>query len=264
MPHDPDHPRPPRPAWTQPHEPWRGPVIGVVRTPYGDKFGAPRQPGLATAAEGRIVLRPPFDREEALRGLDQCTHLWLIYGFHRVAVPDETARLTVRPPRLGGNERLGVFATRSPFRPHPLGLSVVRLLSVHPGREGSNGQRGHLHVAGVDLVDGTPLLDIKPYLPWADSVADARCAWAPAEPVGLADAHYSMTPNAEAELRRVELRRPGFAELLEQTLRADPRPSYHAAQSSRVYRLTLDGVQVGWRVDESGIQIVEASGEGAG
>ncbi len=256
----------PRPADADPPRPpdtWQGPVIGVVRTPYDAKFGAPRQPGLAPAAEGRIHLHPPFDRQEALRGLEQCSHLWLIYGFHQVppVTDDGASRLTVRPPRLGGNERVGVFATRSPFRPHPIGLSVVRLLSLHPGRDGRHKPCGHLRVAGVDLVDGTPLLDIKPYLPWADAIPDAHCHWAGTEPEGLVGAGYEVSPPAAAALARIAARRPGFAALLEQTLRADPRPSYHVPipEPDRRWRMTLDGVEVGWRVDGSGIHVDELS-----
>ena len=240
---------------------WSGPVIGVVQTPFAEKFGAPRQAGVVPAAEGWVRLHPPYDRQEALVGLEQCSHLWLLYGFNRVSAATE-ASLTVRPPRLGGNRRLGVFATRSPFRPHPVGLSAVRLLAVHPGRAGRSPHPGHLHVAGVDLVDGTPLLDIKPYLPWADALKDARCGWADDRPTGLVDLPLRFSDAAKRELEACEKFHSGFRVLLQQTLCADPRPSYQNHQDGRDYGMALAGIHVRWRVYSEAILVLElAAGE---
>lgn len=151
-------------------------VIATLRTCYTDKFGVPRQSGLAPAAWGVIEFEPEYRRAEAVRGIGEFSHVWLITRFHRVSEEPDT--LTVRPPRLGGNERRGVFATRSPFRPNRMGLSVVRLERVE--LEGENAPR--LFVTGVDLVDGTPILDIKPYVPYADSIAGARSSFAQRAP----------------------------------------------------------------------------------
>ena len=131
--------------------------IAYLRSPFADKFGVPRQGNLAPHVISDVVFEPAFSQAECLRGIEQFSHLWLIWGFHC----NEESRWhpTVRPPRLGGNERVGVFATRSPFRPNPLGLSVVRIVAVEPGVR--------LRVSGADMVDGTPIYDIKPYIPYA-------------------------------------------------------------------------------------------------
>jgi tRNA (adenine37-N6)-methyltransferase len=132
--------------------------IGIVHSPFKEKFGVPRQPGIATAARATLELLPPYDREEALEGLSGFSHVWLVFVFHATAA--QGWQPSVRPPRLGGNVRVGVFASRSMFRPNPIGLSVVELEGY--GREDG---RLVLHVKGADLIDGTPVLDIKPYIP---------------------------------------------------------------------------------------------------
>ncbi len=137
-------------------------TVAIAHTPFQEKFAIPRQPGLAPAARGRIVLQAPFDRPEALRGLELCSHIWLLFEFHQALPSADAARpptLQVRPPRLGGNKKIGVFASRSPYRPNRLGQSLVKLEAVR-GTE--------LWVSGIDLLDGTPIVDIKPYLPYAD------------------------------------------------------------------------------------------------
>jgi tRNA-Thr(GGU) m(6)t(6)A37 methyltransferase TsaA len=140
--------------------------IGIARTPFTDKFGIPRQPGLADAP-GRIVLNPPFARPEAFAGLDGFSHVWLLWVFHEDCL---TAgwRPSVRPPRLGGKQKVGVFASRAPYRPNPIGLSAV---AQHGLKRGPDGLA--LTVSGVDLLDGTPILDIKPYVPYADALPGA-------------------------------------------------------------------------------------------
>ncbi len=139
--------------------------IGIVRSCFREKFGIPRQPGLAPAARATLELLPPHNQPAAVRGLEDFSHVWLVFVFH--GVPASRWQPTVRPPRLGGNRRLGVFATRSPFRPNPIGLSVVALDRIVTGQG-----RVALHLSGVDVLDGTPVLDIKPYLPYADRVPD--------------------------------------------------------------------------------------------
>ena len=146
--------------------------IAITRSCFRDKFGVPRQPGLTRFAHADLIIQPPFDREDAFRGLETASHLWLTFQFHE-AVRAEW-RPVVRPPRLGGNKKMGVFASRSPFRPNSLGLSVVR----NEGLERDADGRLVLRIRDHDLIDGTPVLDIKPYLPFADSVPGATLGWA--------------------------------------------------------------------------------------
>ena len=152
-------------------------VIARVHSDFSSKFGVPRQSGLVEDLESTLVFEPEFRSEDALRGLEDFSHLWLVWVFHQAARGEWSP--TVRPPRLGGNARLGVFATRSPFRPNPIALSAVRLAGV----ERTAGQGTVLRLRGADLVDGTPVLDIKPYLPYADCVPGALGGFA-AAPAG--------------------------------------------------------------------------------
>ena len=192
--------------------------VAVIRTPFPSKFGVPRQSGLAPSP-GRVVLEPPFRAPEALRGIEGFSHLWLIWGFSQA--PYAPGTLTVRPPRLGGNERVGVFASRSPFRPNSLGLSCVRLLRVEHGAPDGPA----LLVEGADLADGTPIYDIKPYLPFADSVPGASGGYA-AERFGedLRVVFACDTAAVPAETLSV----------LTAVLAQDPRPHYQD-DPARVY-----------------------------
>ena len=217
--------------------------IGHIRSPYREKFGVPRQSGLVADAEAILVLEPPFHRPEALMGLEDFSHVWLIWRFHQVVREDQDFRPTVRPPRLGGNRRFGVFATRSPYRPNHLGLSAVKLLTVEP-------KACRLVLGGVDLVDGTPIYDIKPYVPYADAVAEASGGFADRAPdEGLV---VSFSSQAQAALvGRERLRR-----LIRQTLALDPRPAFHE-DSRRVYVMALEEVEVRWRVIDHGAWVLE-------
>lgn len=193
-----------------------GAPIGLIRSPYREKFAIPRQPGLARLP-AVLELHPPFDRPEAVRGLDGFSHVWLIFVFHATAA--QGWKPTVRPPRLGGNARLGVFATRSTFRPNPLGLSVVELAGVRAGADGV-----FLDLLGADLLDGTPVLDVKPYLPYADAIPDARAGYAPGPPpVRLP---VSFAPAAEQVLAAHP--EPRLRDWLVEVLALDPRPAYRA------------------------------------
>ncbi|CAK8737618.1 hypothetical protein SODG_001341 [Sodalis praecaptivus] len=149
--------------------------IGVVRSPYKEKFTVPRQPGLVADGVGELHLLPPYNQAEAVRGLTEFSHIWLLFVFHQT--PEGSWRPTVRPPRLGGNSRMGVFATRSPFRPNPIGMSLVALEGIT-----LRGADVILRLGSLDLVDGTPVVDIKPYLPYAESLPDARAGFAQAAP----------------------------------------------------------------------------------
>ena len=215
-------------------------IIARIRTPFAEKFGVPRQSGLAPT-EGIIVFEPAFRRADAVRGLEGFSHLWLIWVFDRAV--RQSWSPTVRPPRLGGNQRMGVFATRSPFRPNPIGLSCVALSGVEP-----NTPDGPvLHVRGADLVDGTPILDIKPYLPYCDAKPDATGGFTD----GLSAKALTVDcPPALLE-RLPETDRPGLLAVLAN----DPRPRYQN-DSQRLYGLTYAGHNVTFRVEGDKVTVV--------
>lgn len=214
--------------------------LGHIRTPFPDKYGVPRQPGLVPAAIGRLELPPHL--ASAADGLEGVSHVWLLWWFHKV--PEGAGRNRVRPPRLGGNTKVGVLSTRSPFRPNPIGLSVCRLLGVHRDASGVR-----LELGGVDLVDGTPILDVKPYLPYVDIVPDATVDWVPGPPERLA---VRWTDAARVALGgRAEL-----GALIEQVLGLDPRPATHRGSHradgqdvARTYATRLMDVDVRWHVE---------------
>jgi len=246
--------------------------VAFFHSPLTSKFGIPRQSGLAPTLSGRIVLTPPYRHEEAIRGLEGFDYLWLIWEFSanvpsarprstksrllptglkkdasksRTSQPSTSHHLTVRPPRLGGNERVGVFASRSPFRPNGLGLSCVRLdhveITPHEGPV--------IHVLGADLMDGTPIYDIKPYVAYADAHSEARCGfvdtrqWQPLQVVIDAAVESRFSP---AEL-----------EALRAVLSQDPRPRYHDAPQ-RIYGMPFAGRDVKFRVEDGVVTVLDA------
>lgn len=210
--------------------------IGYIESDFPDKFGIPRQPGLASAAHAELILASPYDEPLAVRGLEAFSHLWLTFVFHHS--PERWTPL-VRPPRLGGNAKVGVFASRSTHRPNRLGLSLVELLEVDTRR----GVR--LVLGGCDLVSGTPVLDIKPYLPWVEARPEARAGYAPEAPPQL-EVHFS----AEAEAALDE-RDDGdsLRELIRQVLAQDPRPAYRQGIEERIYGVRLRDVDVRFQVE---------------
>lgn len=213
------------------------PAVGIVHSCFKEKFGIPRQPGLAPLACAQLELLPPYDDPAALEGLEGCSHLWLQFVFH--ANRRESWKPRVRPPRLGGNKQLGVFATRSPVRPAPIGLSVVRLERIRQDKG-----KVWLELAGVDLLDGTPVLDIKPYVPYVDRVDDAVNEFAPAAPALLPVAFSASVLEACADYHR----RCGLdlQSLLTQILQQDPRPSYQTLDPERIYGMALLDLDVRW------------------
>ena len=214
--------------------------IAHIETLYKSKFGVPRQAGLVSAP-ARVVFEPEYRVAEAVRGLEEFDYVWLLWQFHLTERQEWSP--TVRPPRLGGNKRVGVFATRSPFRPNPIGLSSVRLLKIAFEDDGPV-----LYVEGADLVDGTPVYDIKPYLPYTDSHPDARSGFAPARP----EASLRVDdPDGLIERLPEELRRP-----LVETLMNDPRPHYQH-DPERVYGMPFDRWEVHFRVDGDVLQVVD-------
>ncbi|WP_129138972.1 tRNA (N6-threonylcarbamoyladenosine(37)-N6)-methyltransferase TrmO [Modicisalibacter coralii] len=231
--------------------------IGRIASDYPDKFGIPRQPGLATEACAVLHLLPPYDDPLTVRGLERVSHLWLTFVFHRS--PERWTPL-VRPPRLGGNAKLGVFATRSTHRPNRLGLSLVELAGIE-----THGGGVRLLLRGHDLVDGTPVLDIKPYLPWAEARPEADAGFAPAPPP---QRPVRFTASAEASLAARDdgdsLRR-----LIIQVLAQDPRPAYRRGAETRIYGVALRDIDVRFRAltgleDEVLLEVVEIVTSGVG
>ncbi len=223
-------------------------TLGVIHSPYKEKFAIPRQPGLVTASRARLELLPPYDQPDVLRGIEQFSHLWLSFVFHQTM--DQGWHPTVRPPRLGGNERVGVFATRSTFRPNPLGLSVVELLGV--GRE-----RGKLwlDLGAVDLLDGTPVVDIKPYIPYADSLPHARGGFAPQAPTPPLTVRFS--PEAEQQLQPWRQAHPELRQLVSEVLAQDPRPAYKQGKpDDKVYGVRLFDLNVRFRIREPECEVL--------
>lgn len=207
--------------------------VGHVRSCFKEKFAIPRQPALASAARGCLELLAPYDRAEAVQGLEGVSHVWLLFMFHQAL--ETQPRLKVRPPRLGGNRSVGVFATRATHRPNGIGQSVVRLDRVEPGK---------LWLSGIDLLDGTPVIDIKPYVPYADQVPCAVNALAEAPPACIA-VGWSHQALEQAQAHEARLGEP-LVQLIEQCLAQDPRPAYQVPTPERHYGVKLWDVEVRW------------------
>ena len=217
-------------------------IIGCIHTDFTSKFGIPRQSGLVDELEATIIFEPEYRNPDALRGIEEYSHLWLIWQFSECADKEWTP--TVRPPRLGGNKRMGVFATRSPFRPNPLGLSSVRLIGVKKTTE----YGCVLRVAGADMLDGTPIYDIKPYLPYVDSHPDASNGFALDEKDGTLDVDFpddllKMIPSSKQKA-------------LIAVLSQDPRPGYQN-EPERVYGIEFAGFDVRFKVKNSTLTVIE-------
>lgn len=216
-------------------------IIARIRSDFPEKFGIPRQAGIVEQLRAKIVFEPQYRNPDALRGIEGFSHLWLIWQFSENLRSDWSP--TVRPPRLGGNTRMGVFATRSPFRPNGLGLSCVRLLGVEKDEK-----LGHcLIVAGADLMDGTPIFDIKPYVPYADCHSDAADGFAPDPGRKLRVEFSGDTLAAVPEDKR---------SALSGVLSADPRPSYQK-DPERVYNMDFAGMRVKFTVDGELLRVRE-------
>lgn len=217
-------------------------VIAHIRSDFSTKFGIPRQSGLVDELEASIVFEPEFRIPEALRELDGYSHIWLIWQFSECA--DKEWSPTVRPPRLGGNKRVGVFASRSPFRPNPIGLSCVKLNAI----EETENFGFILKVSGADLLDGTPIYDIKPYLPYVDSHPEATGGFALSQKEGTLDVEIS-----EELLNTVsEEKRNALIAVLSQ----DPRPQYQN-DAERIYGMDFAGYNIKFKVNESLLKVIE-------
>ncbi|SEQ44003.1 tRNA (N6-threonylcarbamoyladenosine(37)-N6)-methyltransferase TrmO [Basfia succiniciproducens] len=223
--------------------------IAIINTPYKEKFSVPRQPNLVPDGVGTVELLPPFNQPEAVRGLEAFSHLWLIFQFDKV--PQGKWQPTVRPPRLGGNRRIGVFASRSTHRPNPLGLSKVELRKI----EISNG-KVLLHLGSVDLVDGTPIFDIKPYIAYVDSESQAKSSFAQEKP--QAKLKVEFTPSIQNIIQKIEQKRPHFGRFLTDVIAQDPRPAYQAGKpSEREYGITLYEFNIRWRIRQNYADVAE-------
>lgn len=246
-------------------------VVATLRTPFVEKFGIPRQSGLIEEAEARVEFAPEFARADFVRGLEAFSHLWLVTWFHKS--PAWKGAATVRPPRLGGNDRVGVFASRSPNRPNPVGLSLVRLLSIETEPSLV------LRVAGIDAVDGTPVLDIKPYLPWCEALPDARADWAGGAPrvrdesavlippeiaARFLRGHVAMAasaggPDAPRANNRTGTGTPGMRTLalVRHLLRLDLQPAYQQ-EDGREYGMTVAGWNIRWKSVGETVEVIDA------
>lgn len=226
--------------------------IGFIRSCFKEKFGIPRQPGLLEAATGQLVLLPPYNSKEAVRALEEFSHVWIVFVFHALAPPKQ--KTTVRPPRLGGNRRLGVFATRSGFRPNPIGLSVVKLERISHGNAGCT-----LHLKGLDLLDGTPVLDVKPYLPYTDCLTTAAGGFAQEAPCDRNPLPVEFdSPALEYCLAREAADLPGLRAFITAMLTSDPRPAYYKKTSRRKrFGVKVFDLEVKWEVADEQIRVTE-------
>lgn len=216
-------------------------IIARIHTDFPDKFGVPRQSGIVPELTGRIVFEPAWRSADAVRGLEAFSHIWILWQFE--VGERKCPHATVRPPRLGGNLRMGVFATRSPFRPNPVGLSSVRLLRIeYTKKEGPV-----LYVSGIDMRDNTPVYDIKPYLPYTDSHPEAR--------EGFAAQNKEKRLAVEFPQALLEQVAPEKRQALLEVLAQDPRPSYQA-DPTRVYGMTFGGLNIRFTVDQTMLTVV--------
>ena len=220
--------------------------IAYIHSDFPDKFGIPRQSGLAASLKATVVFEPEFRSPEAFRGLEDYSHIWLIWGFSKNK--DSGWTPTVRPPRLGGNVRKGVYATRSPFRPNPIGLSSVKLETIESHKE----LGPVLHISGADLMDGTPIFDIKPYLPYVDSHPDASNGFAGS----VID--YALSVNCPDELLSIlpEDKRAALIEVLSE----DPRPSYQD-NPERIYGMRFSEYEVKFKVEQDVLYVISIEKE---
>ncbi|MDX9785579.1 MAG: tRNA (N6-threonylcarbamoyladenosine(37)-N6)-methyltransferase TrmO [Desulfobacterales bacterium] len=222
--------------------------IGVIRSCYKEKFGIPRQAGLVSQAEAILEMLPPYNREEAFRGLEAFSHIWVVFLFHDI--DHRARRATVRPPRLGGNKRIGVFATRSGFRPNPIGMSAVAL-------DGIRYVDGvlKLHLKGGDFLDDTPVLDIKPYIPYADCLPAAGGGFAASPPEKRFDVIFSTA--AEERCRCLAGELPHLKAFITGLLQSDPRPAYYEEKPAKKrFGTRIYDFDIQWECGDSTVHVI--------
>jgi len=222
--------------------------IGIIHSPFKQKFAIPRQPGL-NSIQSSIEILTPYDTNEAFTGIEQFSHLWLSFIFHENI--DKSWSPQVRPPRLGGNKKMGVFATRSSFRPNSIGLSVVKFRGLR-----QKGDKIYLDIEGADLVDQTPVVDIKPYIPYADSIPEAQSGYAQQTPENKLKVVFD--DRAESQLEILEPNYPDLGRLISEVLSQDPRPAYKKLRNdAKIYAVKLYEFDVQWQVNNNTCHIVD-------
>lgn len=215
-------------------------TIGYIESPYKEKFAIPRQPGLVPGGAGRLHLHSPFNDANTVRGLTQFSHIWVIFVFHQTMKGGW--KPLVRPPRLGGNDKMGVFATRSTYRPNPIGMSLVELKGVS-----IKNNQAILELGSLDLVDGTPVIDIKPYLPFAEAIPEATAGYAQDAPSDKMQVIFTLA--VENQLASYQHQYPALKQFIEQVLMQDPRPAYKKQSTEiRDYAVHLLDFNIRWRV----------------
>jgi tRNA-Thr(GGU) m(6)t(6)A37 methyltransferase TsaA len=240
-------------------------AIGRMETCFKEKFGIPRQPGLVTGAQGVIKLKPDPFFKAAVRELEGFSHLWVVFVFHEHDA--KNWKPSIRPPRLGGAKKVGVLASRSPHRPNPIGLSALKLERIDLDAPGGI----EIHVTGVDVLDQTPVLDIKPYLPYADSIPDARAGWAD-EPIRRTEVEFTDEALASVARKSAECARPDLRELVVEMLSLDPRPAFQQrrmppdspeAQGTR-FGFRLFDYDVKWEIRDGKFRVLDVVDYDAG
>jgi len=221
--------------------------IGYIRSCFTEKFGIPRQPGLVPEAQALLQITAPFNQPEAFRALETFSHVWIVFVFH--AALEHKWKATIRPPRLGGNQRVGVFASRSGFRPNAIGQSVVSLLGIE-----HQNNTIELRLGGVDVLDGTPVLDVKPYLPYADSIPDATAGYAPSSQMPVLTVLFSHKAAEQCDTLDA-VRYPDIKALISGLLGQDPRPAYKDANGQQVYGMRLWDLNIRFSVADSDIVV---------
>jgi len=220
-------------------------TIGEIVSPYQEKFAIPRQPGIVSAAKGQIVLLADANNQDLVRGLEQFSHLWLIFVFH--GTKEQGWKPLVRPPRLGGNKKVGVLATRSTFRPNPIGMSVVKLDGIRQEKRADGTQQTIIDISGLDLLNGTPILDIKPYVPYCDSIDDANAGFAQTEPSD--NLVVNFCDEVEQVINNQQHQFPDLKKLITQVLAQDPRPAYKQNKcDQKVYGMSLYHFNIQWQM----------------
>jgi tRNA (adenine37-N6)-methyltransferase len=221
--------------------------IAYIQSPYKQKFAIPRQPGLVKAARGQIIFEEAFADPNCLREISQFSHLWLLFHFHETS--EEGWSPLVQPPRLGGKEKVGVFASRSTFRPNGLGMSVVENLGWT-----QEGKKLVLRVGGVDLLDMTPIIDIKPYIPYADAIPGAQAGYASDAPGN--NMAVEFTEMAKQALDNLKTIHADLQDLIEGVLQQDPRPAWRKSPDEKQYGMNLYDLNIKWRVEADHIQVL--------
>ncbi|MDX1811101.1 MAG: tRNA (N6-threonylcarbamoyladenosine(37)-N6)-methyltransferase TrmO [Gammaproteobacteria bacterium] len=224
--------------------------VAYIKSCFKQKFTIPRQPGLVKHAKAELVFLPEYSQEESLRGIEKFSHLWIVFVFHQSIRKNK--KTTVRPPRLGGREKRGVFATRSNFRPNPIGQSVVKLDGIE-----KRGRHYVLHLSGVDLLDGTPVIDVKPYIPYADSIPDAKADFADTAPPPKFKVEF--TEQALQQIQDASRKNDKDLKLfIEELLAYDPRPAFYEGEVDKEKFVTqIYDFHLFWLIKDGVVSVLE-------